>query len=109
MFTCGETANGPRRIWTSAVVAATQSPLPASDTPPDLPKRIPVALALAVERVAVPILAIAVAADIRLAQRYHLRDLPSETNEAALRDPVALATTPHRIPLILAVAAVHVL
>ena len=63
-----------------AVASTIQSPHPTSDMPYEPPVWLPVALALEVERVVVIILAIAVAADMRLAQRYHLRDLTSETS-----------------------------
>ncbi len=108
-FTCGETANGPRRISTLAVAATTQSPLPTSVTHPAPPRRLSSALSFALEKVAVPVLAIAVAADIRLALRLHLRDLISETHEATLRAPVVLAAPPHRLHVILAVAVVLLL
>jgi hypothetical protein len=68
-FTCGEIEHGPRRISVIEVTAATQSPLPTSDAPPEPLERLLVALALAVERVVVVILAMAVATDIRLAHR----------------------------------------
>ena len=64
-----ETANSPCRISTLAAAVATHSPLPTSGAPPELQILLPVALALAVERVAVPILAIAVSANFRATMR----------------------------------------
>ena len=68
-FTLGETEHGPRRISVLEEAAGSQSLLPTSDVTPEPLKRLYVALALAIERVALVILAISVAADIRLAHR----------------------------------------
>ena len=49
-------------------------------SPPEPPKCLPVALALEIESVVVITLAMAVTTDMRIAQRYHLRDLTYETS-----------------------------